>query len=61
MPQIIGALILLVIGFVILKALFRTSLKILGVVLGIGGLIAARPPLLASYTVERITFALRLC
>lgn len=60
MLQIIGALILLVIGFVILKALFRASLKILGVVLGIGALIVAGPPLLAGYIVERITFALRL-
>ena len=45
MLQIIGVLILLVIGFVILKALFRASLNILGVVLGLGALIIAGPPL----------------
>lgn len=60
MLQIIGALILLVIGFVIIKALFRASLNILGIVLGLGALIVAGPPLLAGYIVERITFALRL-
>lgn len=60
MLQIIGALILLVIGFVILKALFRASLNILGVILGLVALIVAGPPLLAGYMVERITFTLRL-
>lgn len=60
MLQLIGALILLVIGFVILKALFRVSLNILGMILGLGVLIVAGPPLLAGYIVERITFALRL-
>ncbi len=55
MLQIIGVLILLVIGFVILKALFRASFNILGVVLGLGVLIVAGPPLLAGYIVERIT------
>lgn len=60
MLQIIGALILLVIGFVVLKALFRASLNILGVVFGLGVLIVAGPPLLAGYIVERVTFALRL-
>lgn len=60
MLQIIGELILLVIGFVVLKALFRTSLNILGVVFALGALIVAGPPLLAGYIVERVTFALRL-
>lgn len=60
MLQIIGALILLVIGGVILKVLFRASINILGMVLGLGALIVAGPPLLAGYIVERITFALRL-
>ncbi|WON77402.1 hypothetical protein [Serratia sp. UGAL515B_01] len=60
MLQIISALILLVIGFVVLKALFRASLNILGVVFALGALIVAGPPLLAGYIVERVTFALRL-
>ncbi|HCA7079734.1 MULTISPECIES: hypothetical protein [Enterobacteriaceae] len=58
MLQIIGALILLVIGFVIIKALFKASLNILGVILGLGALIVAGPPLLAGYIVERVTYAL---
>jgi hypothetical protein len=45
MLQIIGALIFLVIGFVIFKTLFRASLNILGVILGLGALIVAGPPL----------------
>lgn len=59
MLQIIGALILLVIGFLIIKALFKASLNILGMVLGLGALIVAGPPLLAGYIVERVTYALR--
>ncbi|MBP1130490.1 multisubunit Na+/H+ antiporter MnhE subunit [Serratia sp. PL17] len=55
MLQIIGVLILLVIGFVIIKTLFRASLNILGVVLGLGVLIVAGPPLLAGYIVEHIS------
>lgn len=60
MLQLIGALILLVIGFVALKALYRVSLKILGVILGLCTLIVAGPPLLAGFMLERITFLLRL-
>lgn len=60
MLQIIGAIILLLIGFAILKVLLRASLNILGMILGLGVLIVAGPPLLAGYIVERITFALRL-
>ena len=44
MLQIIGALILLIIGFVIIKALFKASLNILGVILGLSALIVDALP-----------------
>lgn len=60
MLQLIGGLILLVIGFVVLKALFRGVLKVAGAGLGLVVLVLAGPPLIVGYLVERIGALLRL-
>jgi hypothetical protein len=58
MLQIIGALILLVIGFAIIKAVFKASINILGVILGLAVFVFAGPAILAGYIVERVTYVL---
>lgn len=58
MLQIIGALILLVIGFAIIKVVFKAAIKILGVILGLAVFVFAGPAILAGYIVERVTYVL---